>query len=99
MMKDNEKAKSIGISEYKKELNAKIKILNDLLNNYNDGRRKSFFSLAVNLMELNDVKYVMKQLKKDTKPEGISAKEKSLIAAKLFETTAKEKGIVLKLNK
>ena len=97
-MKDFEKAKNIGINAYKKELNEKIKLLNDLIINYNDGRRKSFFCIAVNLLELNDVKCVMKKLKKDTKSDDLSKKEKSIIAVKLFETIAKEKDIVLKLN-
>ena len=99
MMKDFEKAKNNGINAYKKELNAKIKILNDLLNNYNDGKRKSFFCIAVNLLELTDIKCIMKHLREDTKSNGLTKKEKSIIAVKLFETIAKEKNIVLKLNR
>ena len=99
MMKDNEKAKNIGINAYIKELNVKIKILEDLLENYNDGKRKSFYCIAINLLELNDIKNVIKQLKKDTKSNDLSIKEKPIIAVKLFETIAKEKNIVLKLNK
>ena len=99
MMKDFEKAKNIGINEYKKELTEKIKILNDLLMNYNDGRRKNLFCIAVNILEMNDVKNVMKQIKKETKLNDFSIKEKSNIAVKLFEKIAKEKGIMLKLNK
>jgi len=99
MMKDFEKAKNIGINGYKKELNEKIKLLNDLLLNYNDGRRKSFFCIAVNLLELSDIKCVMRKLNKDTKSNDLSIKEKSNIAVKLFEAIAKEKDIVLKLNR
>jgi len=99
MMKDSEKAKTLGISVYKKELNEKVKILENLLTNYNDGRRKSFFCLAVNLLELNDVKNVLKQIKKETKSDDLTIKEKSSIAVELFETIAKEKNIILKLRK
>jgi len=99
MMKDFEKAKNIGIKAYKKELTEKIKILNDLLANYNDGKRKSLFCLAVNLLELIDVKYVIKQLKKTIKSDDLSIKEKSIIAVQLFEKIAEEKNIALKLNK
>ena len=62
MMKDFEKVKAIGIKAYQKELNEKINILNVLLDNYNNGRRTNFFCIAVNLLELNDTKIVMKQI-------------------------------------
>jgi len=99
MMKDFKKAKTNGITVYKKELNEKIKILEVLLANYNDGRRKSFFCIAVNLLELSDVKSVLKQIKKETRADGLTIKEKSMIAVGLFEAIAKERNIVLKLNK
>ena len=99
MMKDLEKAKNIGINEYKKELNEKTRILNDLLVNYNDGKRKNIFCIAVNLLEVNDLKDIMKQIKKGTKLNDLTMKEKSNIAIKLLEKMAKEKDIVLKLNK
>jgi len=99
MMKDFEKAKNIGINEYKKELNKKIKILNNLLMNYNDGRRKYLFCIAVNLLEMNDLKNIMNQITKETNLNDLTVKEKSNIAVKLFKKTAKEKGIVLKLIK
>ena len=98
MMKDFEKAKNIGIKVYKKELNEKIKILEDLLKNYNDGKRKSFFCISVNLLELNDIKNILKQIKKETKSENLSIKEKSIIAVKLFEAIAKERNLSLKLT-
>ena len=99
MMKNFEKVKNTGLNIYKKELNEKIKLLNYLLTNYNDGRRKSFFCLAVNLLELDDVKNAIKKLKKDTVSGNLDIKEKAIIAVKLFEATAKEKNIILKLNK
>jgi hypothetical protein len=99
MMKDFEKAKNNGIIAYKKELNEKIKILNNLLDNYNDGRRKSFFCLSVNLLEIGDVKIVMKQLKNEIKSKELDLKEKALIAVKIFEKMASERKIILKLDK
>ncbi|MCL2722054.1 MAG: DUF3795 domain-containing protein [Treponema sp.] len=99
MMKDFEKAKNIGIKAYKKELDEKINILKYLLANYNDGRRKSFFCIAVNLLGLNDIKCVLIQLKKETKSVDLTMKEKSLIAVRMFEEIAAEKNILLKLRK
>ncbi|MDR2546387.1 MAG: DUF3795 domain-containing protein [Lachnospiraceae bacterium] len=99
MMKDFEKVRNNGLKVYQNELNEKIEILNNLLDNYNDGRRKSFFCLAVNLLELDDIKIVMKQLKNETNSKELNIKEKALIARKLFETMAEERKIVLKLDK
>ena len=99
MMKDFEKANAIGIKAYQKELNEKIDILNTLLSNYNDGRRTNFFCIAVNLLELKDIKNVMKQIEKETKLKEINIKEKAKIAVNLFETMAKKQNIKLELIK
>ncbi|HOQ09753.1 MAG TPA: hypothetical protein PLG09_06470 [Syntrophomonadaceae bacterium] len=47
MPKDFEKVKTIGLEAYQRELEEKIDILHYILDNYNDGRRKSFFCTAV----------------------------------------------------
>ena len=52
---DMEKAKRIGIEEYKREQLFKKRILNKLLNDYDDGHSDVFFCLAVNLLELDDL--------------------------------------------
>ncbi|MCL2109160.1 MAG: DUF3795 domain-containing protein [Oscillospiraceae bacterium] len=83
---DMEKAK-LDIETYKAELNEKIEILQELLENYDDGRRKSFFCTAVNLLELEDVKSVMERVS-DTK---------SAVAA--FNEMVELRGISLKLRK
>ena len=95
---DMKKAKEIGIEAYKTELNEKITILEELLNDYNDGRRKSFYCLAVNLLELKDVNTVMEQIKNEIKPET-SLKEKSVVAVRLFNEIAEQREISLKLRK
>ena len=45
--RDMDKAKRIGVEAYKVELNKKIKHLEVLLNNYDDGRRKNYYYVAV----------------------------------------------------
>jgi len=96
--KDLEKAKKVGIETYIKEQHEKIVILEELLEHYNDGRRKSFYCVVVNLLELDDIKTVMKQVKKDTKPE-MTLKEKAVVAVKIFEEKALENGVSTKLRK
>ena len=96
--RDLDKAKEIGMEAYAEELNAKVEILEELLNNYDDGRRKSFFCLAVNLLELADVQAVMARLGSEIEP-GAPLKEKAAAAARLFQALAEERGTLLKLRK
>jgi len=95
---DMDKAKQIGIETYIYELNKKMAILKELIQNYDDGRRKSFYCLAVNLLTLHDITPIMEQIKLKVEPQ-LPIKEKSNIAVTLFQALADEKGISLKLRK
>jgi hypothetical protein len=98
-LKDIEKAQRIGIKQYNWELEEKADILQNLLANYNDGRSKSFFCIAINLLELQEIKDVMEQISIKTSSVNLSIKEKASIAIELFQSIAKLQFIVLKLNK
>ncbi len=93
------RAKAIGIEAYKAELEDKMLILRYLLDNFNDGRKKNLFCIAVNLLALEDVKAVIEKISAVTNSNNISQKEKSALMAEAFERTAAERAIVLKLNK
>ena len=73
--RDFEKLKKIGVKAYRKEQSEKVAILNELLENYNDGRKKTLFCLAVNLLELDDLQKVVEQIKEEG--VGLSVKEKA----------------------
>ncbi len=98
-LKDFEKVRKIGLVAYQSELDEKIKILKYLLDNYNDGRRKSFFCIALNLLELQDVKSVMDQITSQAASNNLTLKEKTSLAVNLFQAMAEKRNIVLKLNK
>ena len=98
IFKDANKAKLIGIEAYKAELDSKIKVLEELLENYDDGRRKSFYCLAVNLLEQDDINVVMEQIKDKIDLES-PLKEKAKAVTGLFQAIADEKDIVLMLRK
>jgi len=95
---DMEKAKRIGLSAYEAELNEKVAILEKLLESYNDGRKKSFYCLAVNLLDLEDIKAVVENIDKEAESEA-TLKEKAVIATRLFNEIADLRGISLKLRK
>ena len=50
-----EKAKRFGIAAYNAEQAEKAKILEVFLSSYNDGRKKTLYCVAVNLLELQDL--------------------------------------------
>jgi len=97
-LRDLKKAKQIGIEVYQAELNAKISLLNGMLQNYDDGRRKSFYYLTVNMLDLQDTAAVVDQIASTTQP-GQPVTEKAKIAADLFEKMATQRDISLKLRK
>lgn len=98
-LKDFEEVKKIGIYAYQIELAEKIEILKFLLAKYNDGRRKNFFCIAVNLLELQDIKSVVEQIATETKSDNLTLKEKAIVAVNLFQSMAVSRNITLRLNK
>ena len=95
---DMEKSKRIGIDAYVVEQNEKVIILAELLKGYNDGRRKTFFCLAVNLLELQEIRNVMTKIECDVKNE-LPIKEKAVAAVRFFEEVAEQRGVLLKKRK
>ena len=95
---DFDKIKRVGLEAYKIELTDKTKVLEELLKNYDDGRHKSFFCLAVNLLDLQDINSIMKQIADETELE-VSQKGKSATAVRLFKEMAEKRGVSLQLRK
>ena len=94
---DLDKAKQ-NLEAYEAELNEKVAILQDLLAHYNDGRRKNHFCIAVNLLEPEDVKAVVAEIRAQTNSDD-PIKEKAATAARLFQDMADQRDISLKLRK
>lgn len=98
-MRDNDRAKSIGIEAYTAELREKVEILQFLLGHYNDGRRKNFFCLAANLLALADIREVLRRLEAEGPVADSPLKERAALAARLFQAKAAQRGVELKLRK
>ena len=79
---DMEKFKKLGIELYSAEQQRKQVLLNHLLNTYNDGRKKTLFCVAVNLLELDDLENIIFELDENT--SNLTLKEKSAYAASLL---------------
>ena len=90
---------------YQAELEEKAAILQELLDNYNDGRRKTFYMLAVYLLELQDLRNAMEQIVRETSGGGkqetaketvqeITLKEKAAAAVGCFQARARRGAVM-----
>lgn len=99
VLSDFEKVRRDGIDQYMSVLNDKNKILESLIKNYNDGRSKNFYCIAVNLLELDALKGIMREIEEEISGKNISLKEKLGQIKVLLEKEAAKAGIGLKLRK
>ena len=95
-LSDLQKARQLGIVPYTQELLQKRQILLHLLQNYNDGRKKSLFCTAVNLLPLTRLQSIIATLDNS---EFSNQKERSALAASLLQQAADELGLSLRLRK
>ena len=91
------KAKSMGIKAYCVEQAEKGKLLDALLTQFNSGREKTLFCLAVNLLDVGDIRTVLDEGRL-LAPE-LPVKEKARYVSNRLREIASERGIVLKLRK
>lgn len=96
---DMERAKKIGIQDYNTEQIEKVEILKFILTNYKDGRRKTFFCVAVNLLDLQDIKEILRQILQISDFENRSLKERSAYVVSLFKEISDKKNLELKIRK
>lgn len=96
---DLEKSKEIGIEKYNLEQEEKIRILDYLLSNYNDGRRKSFFCVAVNLLDISELKAALRLVSENKELSLLSKKQSASYVVDILNSIADKRGIKLKLNK
>ena len=88
----------MGLEAYLAELAEKADILLNLLRDYNDGRRKTLYCAAANLLSLDGLRTVMAQLSQGVN-ENRPLKDKATQAAALLQTAADAEGVSLKLKK
>lgn len=98
-LRDIQKARRVGIDRYNQEQESKVKILKMLLDKYNDGRRKSFYCMAVSLLPLQEMENILTMIKNDPGFEELSIQEKAKYLVSQFQNLASKEGITLKLRK
>lgn len=96
--RDLEQAQRDGIESYHAALTEKAAILHTLLERYNDGRRKTLYCAAVNLLDLEDLRAVMARLNTDDAADRPLA-DRAKRTVGLLQARADACGIELKLRK
>ena len=93
--RDLETVKRVGLEHYRETLGKKMEGLRFLLERCNDGRRKSLFCTAVNLLELEDVEAVIARLEGGVRPRVSpgGAEGPGSRAAELFRERAQTRGV------
>ncbi len=94
--KDLAKAKEIGIEAYLAEQREKKEILTRLLDEYDDGGRDVFFCLAVNMLEVENLRSVLSQA--DLETENLSRHDKAEQIENLLRECAAVRHIPLELR-
>ena len=97
VISDLQKAMENGIDWYQALLNEKLAFLEYLLSNYNDGRKKGFYCIAVNLLDIEDLYEIKAQIQKFA--ETIPEKDRIKMIESLFYEKAKNKQIDFTLRK
>lgn len=87
------------MESYTREQERKVKMLQQLLTEYNDGKRKTFYGLAVNLLPLEDLERILKEVAALPDFQEGTLKEKAAMLAERFLQAADERGVMLKLRK
>ncbi len=98
-LNDIARAQEIGIVAYTEEQTKKAELLHLLLSEYNDGKRKTFYCVAVNLLPLQDIELIMTQITEDASLAALTKKEQAEHLVSLFSALAVQKGLVLRLRK
>ena len=98
MVRDLERAEEMGLEGYITQLEERRAILDRLLAGYNDGRRKSFYILAVYLLEPGNLRRAFEEIQTSVLADS-PVKEKAVTAVGILKKAAEVDGVALKLNK
>ncbi len=85
-----------GIEAWARREEEKIAFLKTLLENYNDGRSKSFYCLSVQLLPLEQLKKALAEQQIDS---DAAMKDRARLVREAFNALAGENGVELKLRR
>ena len=94
--------KTIGVENFVEIQKKRIELLEIMLEQYNEGRSKSFFCIATALLSIDDLENALKTSEQKVKADNVSVndlKSKSKILKGILNELANKNGIELKLRK
>ena len=96
---DMARAQAMGIAAYNREQEEKIQILDALLSQCNDGRRKTLFCVAVNLLEVTELQEAMEAIHTAAGFQDWPLKERAAYAVGILQEIAHRRNLSLKLHR
>jgi len=94
--------KEYGTKKFIEKQKKRIKLLNEMLKKYDDGRSKSFYCIATTLLSIRDIEISLDKSKQKIKEDKIgleNIKTRSKILKGFLNKSAYKRGIELKLRK
>jgi hypothetical protein len=95
----NIKSAAEDLNRYLDELGKKKSILCELLGNYNDGRMKNYYCIAVNLIPVLELKKIMENIRNMDCDKNIEKKRRTKIVRNIFDEVTNKLKIEIKLRK
>lgn len=89
--------KSEGVVKFEKLQITREQILKEMLNEFNEGRSKSFYCIAATILEIDELKKILSKAKDLS--NGMNMQDKSKVMHLSINNVAKEKNYYLKLRK
>lgn len=86
-----------GVAAFEKSQIIREQLLKEMLQEYNEGRSKSYYCIAATVLEIEELKAALVKAKKESK--GLEIKEKSKSLHSLLDEIAIQKKYCLKLRK
>ena len=86
-----------GIEEFEKAQKTRENLLLEMLQEYDEGRSKSYYCIAATILEIEELKKALNRARKDSK--GLDIKGKSKILHSVLDEIAGQKNYSLKLRK
>jgi hypothetical protein len=86
-----------GFEAYKRLQDIREELLKDMLDNFNEGRSKSYYCIAVTVMEIEEIKEALLKAKESS--HGLDLKSRSKVLHAILDEIAQGKGYNLRLRK
>lgn len=86
-----------GLEEFIKQQKKRIALLEEMLNEFDEGRSKSYFCIAATVMEIDELKEAVAKARKDS--AGLDIRGKSKILHAILGEIAEQKVYFLRLRK